>query len=247
VAAPKPTVDTPPLPSGSRAPAARRVRPAGSVQQTPAAGGSRPGDPASTRGGQESGAGGPATAPGNREALERREQRLRRIARALGGCVSALPRFQERVIVLRAGLRGHEPRSRSEVATIVERPVRRVARAERRALRVLRAEDRRAGCEVEVSPTAGLPGSPEFALGGGAPPSVSLTGADAGEAPALVETGGAGSPDAGAVKGATAQQPPVPAIPAPTDEPGGILLPLLLAGAAVAWLMGRELRRRRAH
>jgi hypothetical protein len=148
--------------------------------------------------------------------------------------------------VLRAGLRGHEPRSRSEVATMVERPVRRVARAERRALRVLRAVDRRAGCELGVSPTEGLSGSPEFALGGGTPPSAASTSADAGRAPELVDIGGAGSPDASAVKGATAEQPPVPAIPAAPDQPGGILLPLLLAGAAAAWLMGREVRRRRA-
>jgi hypothetical protein len=73
---------------------------------------------------------------------------LRATVRRYSACLGQLPPLERRVLVLRAALGRSEPRSRVRVAALTARSVPRVARAERRGLRRLRALGRRGGCAV---------------------------------------------------------------------------------------------------
>jgi DNA-binding CsgD family transcriptional regulator len=72
--------------------------------------------------------------------------RLRAVVAKLEACFYALSRRERRVIVLRAGLGGRRPHSRSEVARRLNISRRGVRRVERRALGRLRLTARRDGC-----------------------------------------------------------------------------------------------------
>jgi uncharacterized membrane protein YgcG len=78
-------------------------------------------------------------------AARARETRLRNRARELRGCLDALPGFDRKVIVLRAGI-GTDARSRRAVAERLGVSVDRVRRAERSGLRGLREADSDFGC-----------------------------------------------------------------------------------------------------
>jgi hypothetical protein len=116
--------------------------------------------------------------------------------------VPALPALQQRVIELRAGLRGRAPRTRAQVARKLYRSWDGVARLERRAMRNLRA------CAASPSPGAAA-GPPDFPTAAAAAPPPLITAAASGGdgAPLIDRVKGVsdGVPDGeGGVKGATA-------------------------------------------
>lgn len=272
---PVPRLPLPQLPAGPQAPALP-VAPPGSPGV--GAGGGSVGGLAPRGTGGRTGAGGnqagraprsgggtagrgsarPGSPSARRQAGRKRaERRLRRAVRRLSGCLSTLPAFERRVLVLRSGLGRARPRSARGVARRLGVPTRRVSRAERRGLRRLRAADRRSGCgTATVGP---VPGAPAF----GPLTPLELTGARLLVRASSAEARPDGSPDSGGVLGAVRSRggaqtrrgnPAGPAALAPaaasTDD-GEAKLPLFLAGALLllALVAGSMLmaRHRRPH
>jgi hypothetical protein len=87
-------------------------------------------------------------------AARAREARLRDSARRLRGCLDALPSFDRRVIILRAGIDG-APRTRRQVAKRLDVSVDRVRDAERSGVRGLRRADSDLGCGSLPGATGG--------------------------------------------------------------------------------------------
>jgi hypothetical protein len=76
-------------------------------------------------------------------------RQLRRAVRPLAGCIPTLPKAQRRVIVRRAGVRGFDQITRSEVATRLGLSTAEVATREQLALRSLRAAARARDCVAD--------------------------------------------------------------------------------------------------
>ena len=104
----------------------------------------------------------PPAAPANpgagtaRPPREPSPTRLRLLLEPLVACVATLGPVQERVLVLRAGLRGHAGQTRGELAVTLGTSPTRVARLERRALRTLRRTVRAGGCASPAPETVQL-------------------------------------------------------------------------------------------
>ena len=96
--------------------------------------------------GREGRAGSHERALGPRERAARRERRLREAARQLEGCLPALSSFDRQVIVLRGGLHGRRPLSRTGTAQRLNVDAGRVQSAERSGLAGLRKADAQSGC-----------------------------------------------------------------------------------------------------
>jgi Sigma-70, region 4 len=177
---------------------------------------------------------------------------MRRIVARYGGCLSALPARQRRVLRLRAGIGPREPASRATVARRLDLPMPAVRRAERRGLRRLVREGR-AGCagpasDGDPAAIAGTAGAgTTLVTGGGAGTTTGGPAARAGDTagggdPARAGVTGGGSAaggangnggGAGGVKCLTATNPG-PAAPLDITLP---LLAVALAGIAAftAW------------
>lgn len=177
----------------------------------------------------------------------------------LDGCLPALAPRLRRVLVLRAGVGSARAHSRVRVARLLDVPVTRVGRLERRGLRLLRRAGRTTGCagapaaagagvDTGVGATAGgstrfvSAGSPEDIAGG------SATGGSSGDAGGADGSSAGGldsstlSPGTGEVLGESSERAPA------VGAGGGDVTPLVLAlilGLAVAlgaMAIRRELR-----
>ena len=185
-----------------------------------------------------------AQAAPKRRALARRPSAGARSAgcgwsvQRLGGCLDNLSSAQRRVLELRTGVGEGSPRTREGVARVLDIPVIRVRRIERRGLRRARRLDRAGACGAAVA-AGGAPIISTSSLagtsggGGTAPGDESLGGGTPGR-------DGGGSPpadgDAGDVRGESVTQPP-PSLGGPRDQSEGTSLwvavgLMLLAGLA---------------
>jgi Sigma-70, region 4 len=195
--------------------------------------------------------GGSAAARQRAAASRRRERRLRTTVRETRGCLGALPALTRRVLVLRSGLGPARPHSRRSVAAILDLPVRRVRRTERRGLRRLRRMDRQGRCDATARGVLRA-GSGPMVLRGVPPdaghdvravaasnhtPSATGDRVAAGKRAATSDRADA-EPGRGEVKGETASLVPIPAEPSRGPNGAGFTLPLaavlLLAVTAIA-------------
>jgi hypothetical protein len=127
-------------------------------------GGTRPSAAAGSPGATTARSG--AARPTRRERA--RDHRLRDAVLGRRVCLGSLPRIERRVLILRAGLRRGAPRRRVTVARMIDRPVARVRRLERRALKRLKrlSADGSCGGSAAVAtgaptyPAAGVPAAP---------------------------------------------------------------------------------------
>jgi hypothetical protein len=188
-----------------------------------------------------------------------RERRLRRAVQRLDGCLPSLRPRLRRVLVLRAGIGSERPHSRAGVARVLDIPVRRVGRLERRGLRTLRRAGRTTGCaDAGAAPAgtgsaAGTGGDTRFVSGGGAGPGTAGEAAAGGpghwgaEGARGPSAGGPGSstlsPGSGEVLGTSAERPPGAAAAAAGRDVAPLLLALILGLAVTAGAMAirREL------
>jgi hypothetical protein len=146
----------------------------------------------------------------------RRSVHLRRTVLVLAGCLPSLPPLERRVLVLRAAPRRDRPRSRAQVAQKLDTSPGRVARIERRGVRLLHRYDRTTACQSSPSPFAGGPGGSTVLAGYGTTSSSSGAGTASAGATISSPTGttpssGHGDPSSGGsrggVKGRSAQHP----------------------------------------
>ncbi len=169
----------------------------GSAGGGSAGAGSAPANPATSAAGASGGSGSPSAARAAaarraghrpltpRQRSARHERRLRTAARELEGCLSALSGFERDVIVLRGGLHGRQPLSRSKTAARLDVGSSRVRSAERSGLAGLRRADAEQGCGLRSG--AGRDAAARR-LADGSVPSLSPL-AVAGSSPELVSTG----------------------------------------------------------
>ena len=168
---------------------------------------------------------------------------MRRSVTRLNDCLDELSRRQERVLELRAGVGSAAPRTRGDVARILDLRVRRVQRIERNGLRRARRLDRAGACTSAVAgggaaviSTSSLAGTTSRGRGSGGD----------GDGGGGDESLGGGtlrdsSPDgnggSGDVRGETQTQLPPPVGGGPSEQAGGTSLwvavgLMLLAGLA---------------
>jgi hypothetical protein len=146
-------------------------------------------------------------------ARERRKdaRRLRAILSKLEGCFYALSRLERRVLVLRAGLDGRRPHSRSGVAKRLNISRKGVRRTERRGLRRLRRAARSDGCAVRARAS----GAGDVPLGGFIGPVAALEPVASRTAASI----GAPAPSEFLRRGEAAE--PAPSSPFPNLDGGG--------------------------
>lgn len=185
-----------------------------------------------------------------RQRSARHERRLRTAARELEGCLPALSSFERDVIVLRGGLHGRDPLSRSKTAARLDVGAGRVRSAERSGLAGLRRADAEQGCGLRSG--AGRDAAARRLADGSVPGLSPL--AVAGSSPELVSTDDL-APDRGKVLGAQAESGPKPepsragVIPTSGDDGSPLsagLWAALLAALLIAAAGGVVLWRRRA-
>jgi hypothetical protein len=119
-----------------------------------------------------------------RQRAARHERRLREAAQQLEGCLPALSSFDRQVIVLRGGLHGRSPLSRTRTAQRLNVGAGRVKSAERSGLAGLRKADAKSGCGLRSG--AGRNAAARRLAGGSVAALSPL--AVAGSSPALVST-----------------------------------------------------------
>jgi hypothetical protein len=147
-------VPTPRLPSAPSTPQLPTPQAGTDAVRTPGASSGQSSSPSST-GAQATGAGQAAGAGADGVPADRRrgsagrrgarvapllgltQQRLERIVQQRAACLPGLPAAQRRIVVLRSGFGPGGPRARSDVASMLNTGVRRVARLEQQALTAL--------------------------------------------------------------------------------------------------------------
>jgi hypothetical protein len=185
-----------------------------------------------------------------RQRAARHERRLREAARQLEGCLPALSTFDRQVIVLRGGLHGRSPLSRTRTAQRLNVGAGRVKSAERSGLAGLRKADAKSGCGLRSGPGRNAAAR---RLAGGSVAALSPL-AVTGSSPALVSTDSL-QKDRGKVLPERASSPKAEATPRragllPTSGGDGssisatvwvaLLAALALAGAGVLLLRHRR-------
>ena len=162
----------------------------------------------------------------------------------LSGCLGTVSAPRRQVLVLRAGVGPARPLSRRAVADRLDVPAKRVARAERRGVRELRAAARAGACSAAPEAPAAAPAA--GGSGGGSPGGTTLVSAEP------IADDGRGATARSEVKDAYERGPAVaPATLLPPRAGDGDGQPLVLlallafaGGFAIVWgLQGRGGRR----
>jgi hypothetical protein len=158
---------------------------AGSGSSAAAGGSAAQGNATARAAGHKGRTGGrPARALTPKQRAARHERRLREAARQLEGCLPALPSFDRQVIVLRGGLHGRRPLSRTGTAQRLNVDAGRVQSAERSGLAGLRKANAQNGCGLRSG--VGRNAAARRLADGSVPDLSPL--AVAGDPPALVST-----------------------------------------------------------
>jgi hypothetical protein len=181
-----------------------------------------------------------AAARAARRPTRRSERKLRRRVTRFTACLDDLSSSQERVLVLRAGVGSADPHSRQSVARILDVPVRRVVRIERRGLRTARSLSQAGACGGGGGTTSSSSVEPQYMVPGDTDTAAPDTAAGDGD-PSLGRTettkddtaGGSGD-----VRGESETNLPPRTFPEDGSDAGGVSLAIGLALIVLALLAG---------